>query len=106
MSNLLGLPVYQKGSKKPRKEKINDNAFLAWLRTLPCCVCGKNQPSEACHYRTAANSGIGIKPLWSSIPMCHSCHMESHRIGTFNFMPRERWEALVKEYLDLWHELN
>lgn len=95
-------PIY----RNSKRERENDKPYLAWLRKKPCCVCGKNPPSEGCHYRTAANSGIGIKPLWSSIPMCHNCHAEQHRIGTFNFMPSERWELLVKEYLALWHKLN
>lgn len=30
--------------------------------------------------------------------------MRQHRIGQFNFMPREWWEEQCEKYLKMWHE--
>lgn len=89
-------PVYQKPTGHS-----DDKKFLNFLRGLSCCVCGKPPRSQAAHYRTAANSGVATKPLRSAVPMCHQCHSEQHRIGQFNFMPREKWEELVDKHLKL-----
>ncbi len=92
-------PIFRHSHKK----KQNDNAYLEWLRSQPCCVCGASPRSQAAHYRTAANSGIGIKPLRSAIPLCYPCHAESHRIGTYNFMAKEKWEELVDKHLKMFN---
>lgn len=57
---------------------------------------------DPCHYRTAANSGIGCKPEFSCIPLRHAQHLEQHRVGQFNFMPREWWEEMTELYLQRW----
>lgn len=37
---------------------------------------------QCCHWRTAANSGTGIKPAaWDAWPGCEGHHAEQHRIG-------------------------
>lgn len=95
--NLTGLPPYQKGTKTKRK-RDNDDLFLAWLRTLPSALSGRF-PTEACHYRTAANAGVGCKPLYSAIPLTPEEHRKQHRIGQYNFMPREWWEEQVTTYV-------
>ncbi len=102
MSNLTNRPVTPKGQKKTRI-KLNDRDFLDFLKTLPSAVSGKT-PCDPCHYRTAKNSGIGCKPLYSAIPLTREEHQEQHRIGTFAFMPREKWEEKVKHYVDLWEK--
>lgn len=41
--------------------------------------------AQACHYRTAANSGTSIKPpSWFQFPGCMRHHAEQHR-GTLTF---------------------
>lgn len=103
MSNLCGLPPYQKGQKRKRK-KENDDDYLRWLRTLPSALSG-GYPTEACHYRTARNSGVGIKPMYSAIPLTPLEHREQHRIGQYNFMPRDWWEEKVAYYVETYKRL-
>lgn len=89
---------------KPTKEdKKQDRLFLDWLKTQPSALSGLS-PCDPCHYRTAKNSGIGCKPLFSAIPLTREEHIEQHRIGQYNFMPREWWEEKIKYYLKKWSD--
>lgn len=66
--------------KQPREK---DEKHLAFIRKLPCVICG--QPSEAAHVRYTTNwyekiygkrhSGKQEKPddRWA-VPLCPSCH--------------------------------
>ena len=107
--NLTKRAVYLKSSRK-KKKKISDRAFLDWLRTQPSALDGAmsldvdtgQRYCDPCHYRTAKNSGTGCKPLYSAIPLTHEQHLEQHRIGQYNFMPREWWEEKVAYYVGLW----
>lgn len=103
--NLTGRPVYQKGSKRRSRGKVDDRDFLDWLKTLPSAYSGK-MPCDPAHYRTAANSGVGCKPLYSAIPLTREEHRLQHRIGQFNFMPRAWWETQVAHYVDLWKKID
>lgn len=60
---------------------------IDWVRNQPCCVpeCGR-WPSEAHHVRTAANSGVGLKPDDSfTVPLCRYHHDAYHRLGRSTF---------------------
>jgi hypothetical protein len=84
--------------------------YKLWLRTQPSAIDGTMdydldtgvEYCDPCHYRTARNSGIACKPDCSAIPMSHRQHLEQHRIGQFNFKPREWWEYQCVKYLRLW----
>lgn len=93
MSNLTGRDVVA-------KSKGNDKKYLAWLRTLPCCVCGAYPPSEACHVRLGGRGGIGIKPKFSAVPCCHNCHSKQHTKSHLAIMPTEMWLELADKYLE------
>lgn len=99
--NLTSQPPYQRHTIR-RRSKPNDKEFLAWLRTLPSAYSGK-VPCVAAHYRTAANSGVGCKPLFSAIPLTDSEHKLQHQIGQYNFMPREWWETQIGKYLEMFN---
>lgn len=86
-------PIY----RDKKRDKPNDSAYLAWLRKQPSAFSGRT-PCEACHYRTSINSGIGIKPLYSAVPLTSDEHQDQHRIGTYKFAARDWWEAQVKKY--------
>lgn len=94
-------PIY----RTIKRKRPNDKSFLVWIRTLPSAVSGKS-PTIAAHYRTAKNSGIGIKPLYSAIPLTDEEHREQHRIGQFNFIPREKWEELTEHYRERYFTEN
>ncbi len=69
------------GQREPRQECP---AFLAFLRTKPCCSCYAPAPSEAAHIRMGSpehgkrSTGMQEKPhdRWA-LPLCAKCH----RIG-------------------------
>ena len=51
-----------------RQPRIEDAAHLAFVRTLPCLVCGRPGPNDPAHIRAAAptygkrRTGMGEKP--------------------------------------------
>ncbi len=97
---------------RQRQPRVTDPAFLKFVRTKPCCSCGKPPPSQAAHIRMANLTlgkravGVGERPddKWS-IPMCSRCHLgEQHRTGERLFWQRHRADPfqtamnLYKEY--------
>ena len=57
----------------------DDAKRLAFIRTLPCCVCHSPGPSEAAHLRMGLGGGMGMKPKDSwTVPLCHRCHSKQH----------------------------
>jgi len=55
----------------------------AWVRRHGCCVPGcQGMPIEFAHLRTAANSGVGLKPPdWCGISLCMAHHSLFHNVG-------------------------
>jgi hypothetical protein len=83
------------GKKRPRQE---DGSHLAFIRDLPCCICGA--ASEAAHIRYGALShgkpgtGAGEKPSDKyCVPLCPSHHRldteSQHAVGD----ERRWWQA-------------
>ncbi len=74
---------------------------LAWIRTLPCTICGDNTSTEAAHIRMGDaraakdNPGMGAKPsdLWVT-PLCNRHHDIQHRIGERIFWRNEAIDPL------------
>jgi hypothetical protein len=71
---------------------------LAWLRTLSCVVPGcLNRRIEAHHIRTAANSGVGMKPDDRfAVPCCFDHHREYHTHGRKTFERKYGLDLLVE----------
>jgi hypothetical protein len=70
---------------KPRKGGRQEEAkHLAFVRSLPCAVCGKRIHVEAAHVRYAepaygkTTAGMGVKPddRWA-VPLCAPHHREA-----------------------------
>ncbi len=68
--------------------KKADSAFLSWLRTQPSCLSGSFSEyvngigrNPACHVRSSANSGTGMKPRFSAVSLTHEEHFLQHRSG-------------------------
>lgn len=69
--------------RQPRQE---DPAYLAYVRTLPCLVCGRHGPCDPAHIRAAAPlygkryTGKAEKPddKWV-LPLCRRHHEAQHR---------------------------
>ncbi len=129
MSNLTNRPVYQKGQKRKRgnklviattpfealveraKAKAPERVYLDWLIIQPSALDGAlgnwnmdlgRWENEPAHFRTAQNSGVGAKPPYQAIPLTSEQHKLQHSIGTFDFRPREWWEENVSKYLQRW----
>jgi hypothetical protein len=81
-------PKLKVTSRSPRER---DEAHLAAIRKLACLKCAALPCGEAAHVRMPSGahgkkSGMGMKPddSWS-LPLCHHCHMEQHKIGEARF---------------------
>lgn len=71
---------------------------LSWLRTLPCVVPDCPNPRiEAHHIRTAANSGVGLKPDDRyAVPCCIEHHREYHNRGKRTFERKYSLDLLAE----------
>lgn len=66
-----------------------DADYRKWITTQPCIITGQfdydDQIGEytiACHVRRASNSGTGMKPDYSCVPMTNKAHTEwQHQHG-------------------------
>lgn len=97
----------------PRRGPERNPAYLAWIRTLPCCACGVEGRSEAAH--VGADGGVSMKASdLSCIPLCADCHTQRadsyHRIagGRRGFERRYRLKlaALVRRLNAEWRKLT
>ena len=79
------------------RKRDDDKKYLEFLRKQRSAFSNR-WPCVAAHYRTAANSGISIKPLFSAIPLTNPEHQEQHQIGQYKFASKIWWEAQVKKY--------
>lgn len=62
-------------------------AYLAWIRTLPCIICGETRGIEASH---TGPHGLGQKSSdYSAVPLCVKHHRTGndsyHRLGPRRF---------------------
>lgn len=72
---------------RQREPRIEDPAWLALVRQMPCRVCGYPR-SDPAHLRSAApqydkrQCGMGEKPDdWWVLPLCRTHHDEQHHRG-------------------------
>ena len=70
----------ERATKQQRRS--GDPAWLAWVRTLPCCSCGARPPSHPHH---STGGGMGMKSSdRETMPLCARCHRSFHD-GTGKF---------------------
>lgn len=73
------------------KPPWRSSAYMAHVRTFPCCVSGY-QAEEAHHHGPHAMGRKG--PDWTCIPLTHEVHDRFHTKGTFiDGMSREQTDA-------------
>ncbi len=77
-------PQRSSSSSRIRRGPPRDEAYKAWIRTLPCVGCGMVGRSEAAH--TGEDGGMSMKPSdYSCVPLCPDCHTQApgayHRVG-------------------------
>lgn len=78
---------------KPKR----DPRYLAWIRTLPCVVCGSTRGIEASH---TGPHGLGQKSSdFSAIPLCYRHHRTGpdsyHRLGPRQFAQTHNLDLLA-----------
>jgi hypothetical protein len=65
-----------------------DPAYLKWIRTQPCVLCGPRINIDAHH---TESGGTGIKGSdYSCVPLCPACHFYIHSLGRKNAIPNLR----------------
>ena len=75
--------------KQPRQ---HDSAYLDYIRSCPCCLCGDNTSVEAAHLRVGSinddksPTGMGEKSFdrWA-LPLCGRHHREQHSMNEREF---------------------
>ena len=90
---LLWKPILERKPQRQQERKIRrgpprDPSYRAWIRTLPCTICGSVWKVEAAH--TGCDGGMSMKASdYSCVPLCKNCHTAAkgayHRIGKFAF---------------------
>lgn len=67
------------------RPRLHDDGFLAFLRTKPCCICGRVGETEAAHIR------IGFRAMQKkpddryALPLCAYHHRNQHRVNESAF---------------------
>ena len=69
-------------------KRVKSEAYLKFIRSLPCLLCGDNTSVEAAHIRFGdiragkRPTGMGEKPddRWT-LPLCKRHHDEQHKRG-------------------------
>lgn len=107
MANLTRQLPYQKTLPHIKKE---DKEYRAWLRTLPCCICAKPPPNEACHVRFNEDGtdapATGYKPYLKAVPMDFGCHKLQHNESHTIYGNKDFWLTLAKHYLQMFRTLK
>lgn len=63
------------------RPRLHDEKFLAFLRTKPCCICGRVGETEAAHIRIGFRA-LGKKPDdKDATPLCAEHHREQHSMN-------------------------
>jgi hypothetical protein len=74
-------------STKQKRPRVRDEAHLAFIRTLRCCLCGNPNPDPA-HIRSAnpiygkreTGGAEKASDKWT-VPLCRVHHEEQHKAG-------------------------
>lgn len=83
-------PKRTKKKDMGRAPRAHDAQHLEDVRQCPCLKCGIDPAGEAAHIRMTRDgkpiTGMGAKPDDKyALPLCHSDHMEQHRVGELAF---------------------
>jgi hypothetical protein len=86
-----GRKPQRRATSPTRKGPPRDQAYLAWIREMPCIACGVEGRSEAAH--TGTDGGMSQKASdYSCVPLCADCHRQApgayHRAGKGTFEQR------------------
>ena len=89
ITEILGRPPRRVPTRRHARWPHVDAAYLAWVRTLPCLLCGAH--AEAAH--TGHDGGMALKASdRSCVPLCHRCHRTGAR--SYHAIGRRAFAAL------------
>ncbi len=87
----------------PKPEKIIDEAYLAYIRGLPCCVCLRT-PVDPDHL-IAQKWKQASRNDYSCLPLCRNHHGERGQYGDSKFQElhkiniwKEAWQCVVNYF--------
>lgn len=86
----------------------NDFDYQTWCRKQLCAYCkypsgDTVNPIEYAHVRRIADgAGVGIKPDYSGIPLCHAHHAEQHQHGESILGGKENVDKMKIDHLQRW----
>ena len=86
-----GRKPQRRATSPTRKGPPRDQAYLGWIREMPCIACGIEGRSVAAH--TGTDGGMSQKASdYSCVPLCADCHTQApgayHRAGRGTFERR------------------
>ena len=64
----------------PKQKAWRNEAYISWVKTLPCAMCGIPHCGDAHHLKGIGGmSGAGITaPDWAVMPLCREHHSMMH----------------------------
>src|SRR5215470_17269981 len=81
--------------RKAKPDRPRRSQHLAFVRQLPCVVCGGAAPLEAAHVRSGSDGGAGMKPSDRyTVSLCSDCHALQHQFGELTFWSTVRIDPL------------
>ena len=98
--------------KGPKRARPVQRQHTAFVRSLPCCICGSRKQVESAHVRSPSaahgkqETGTGQRPedIWT-VPLCRAHHQDAtdaqHRLGEAAFWSRHRLDPFTLA-LALW----
>lgn len=87
----------------PKRKPYRSAAYLAYVRSHPCCACGSPPISEAHHFMQGSG-GMGVKADDTyTAPLCRTCHNDWHTQAFFacfdDRLTGEGWRSVeAKEF--------
>ena len=84
-------PVRKRKAKAKhwRRGPVRNWKYRAWIRSLPCAICGRT-PSEAAH--TGSDHGLRQKASdYTCVPLCTFCHTFGPH--SYHILGRRAFEA-------------
>jgi hypothetical protein len=74
-----------------REPRERDERYLDFIRSCPCCLCGRT-PVDAAHLRVGSindgkrSTGMGetASDRWA-LPLCRECHTRQHAMNEREF---------------------
>src|SRR5690242_2726336 len=83
------IPIRRVRIGPPRRGRVQDDAYLAWLRTLPCIACATLRYVEAAH---VGPRGISQKCHdRQALPICSEHHWRGAK--SVHVLGRKFWEV-------------